>query len=105
MAVSASTNAEQNGGLRGGLTNLPGQTKNAMLQQSRLIIGVLIMLSIGVVVLNTVFTLDIIANSTGPFADIITTLSSVGGSALVLLVVGLLALVGNTIMNFWGGGF
>jgi hypothetical protein len=55
-------------------------------------------------VLNEVFGLSSISNSTGPFADVITSLETTGGAALGLLVIGLLVVGANRVMGFFGGG-
>lgn len=56
--------------------------------------------AIAVVVLNTIFGIEAIANSSGPFADVITTVETIGGSALTLVVVGFLALGGAVAMRY-----
>jgi len=77
-----------------------------IMQQLRLIAGAMIGISVLVIVLNTVFGMDAIANSTGPFSNVIDSLQSTGGAALGLLVVGLLVVSANAVMSFFGrGGF
>ena len=57
-----------------------------------------------VVVLSEVFSLQSFNDSTGPFADVITSLETTGGAALGLLVIGLLVVGANRVMGFFGGG-
>ena len=78
-------------------------TANIM-QQVRLIAGAMIGISVLVIVLNEVFSLDSIANSSGPFSDVVNSLESTGGAALGLLVIGLLVVAANAIMGFFGRG-
>lgn len=61
-------------------------------------------ISVLVVVLNEIFTLDAITNSSGPFGDVIDQLTGIGGAALGLLVIGILVLGANRVMGFFGGG-
>jgi hypothetical protein len=70
----------------------------------RAIGGAMIGLAILVVVLNEVFSLETINNSSGSFSSVITSLESTGGAALGLLVIGLLVVAANRIMGFFGGG-
>lgn len=70
----------------------------------RAIGGAMIGLAILVVVLNEVFSLETINNSTGAFSGVIDSLKSTGGAALGLLVIGLLVVAANRIMGFFGGG-
>ena len=74
------------------------------MQQVRLIAGAMIGISVLVIVLNEVFSLDSIANSSGPFSDVVNSLESTGGAALGLLVIGLLVVAANAIMGFFGRG-
>ena len=70
----------------------------------RVIGGAMIGISVLVIVLNEVFAIDSIANSSGPFAGIIDSLESTGVAAMSLLVVGLLVAAANRVMGFFGGG-
>lgn len=70
----------------------------------RVIGGSMIGIAILVVVLNEVFALDQISNSTGAFSGVIDSLKSTGGAALGLLVIGLLVVGANRVMSFFGGG-
>jgi len=53
-----------------------------------------------VIVLNQLFTLDIIANTSGPFSSTIDTIENIGGGALTIVVVGFLVLAGAVAMSF-----
>lgn len=78
----------------------------SIMRQVRLIAGAMIGLSVLIIVLNEVFSLDQISNSSGPFSDVTDSLESTGGAALGLLVVGLLVVAANAVMSFFGrGGF
>ena len=63
-------------------------------------IGIAVM----VVVLNELFGLQAISNSSGPFSGITDQLSTIGVSAITLLVIGLLVVAANRIMGFFGRG-
>jgi len=69
----------------------------------RLIGGALIGISVLVVVLSEVFSLDQIQNASGSFGGIIDSLESTGVAALSLLVIGLLVVAANRVMGFFGG--
>lgn len=89
--------------------NIGNQTLDDMDQMSimgavRMIGGAMIGIAVLVVVLNEVFSLDSIANSSGPFSDVTDGLQSTGGAALSLLVIGLLVVGANRVMGFFGGG-
>lgn len=70
----------------------------------RLVGGAMIGIAVLVVVLNEVFSLEQIANSSGSFTDVIDSLKTTGGAALSLLVIGLLVAGANRVMGFFGGG-
>lgn len=53
-----------------------------------------------VVVLNEVFTINAINNSSGPFASVISTVENIGTSAITLAVIGFLILAGAMAMGF-----
>jgi len=76
----------------------------SIMQQVRLIAGAMIGISVLVIVLNEVFSLDSISNSSGPFSSIVDSLQSTGAAALGLLVIGLLVVAANAIMGFFGRG-
>lgn len=70
----------------------------------RLIGGAMIGLAVLVVVLNEVWSLDIIGNSSGNFTSVTESLENTGGAALGLLVIGLLVVAANYVMGFFGSG-
>lgn len=80
------------------------RARTASLQQgdggSKRVVKVLASIAIGVVILNQIFQIDSIANSSGPFAGVIDTLETVGSAALVLLVVGLVAYGGAIALSY-----
>ena len=76
-----------------------------IMQEVRLIGGAIITIAVIVLVLNEVLSVNAIANTTGPFSGVIDTLESTGGSALTLLVIGLLVVAAMAIMRFFNGNF
>ena len=70
----------------------------------RVIGGGMIGLAVLVVVLNEIFSIGSIADSSGPFAGVIDSLEGTGVAALSLLVIGFLVLAANRVMGFFGGG-
>lgn len=80
------------------------RARTARLEQgdggSKRVVKVLASIAIGVVILNQIFSIDSIANSSGPFAGVIDTLETVGSAALVLLVVGLVAYGGAIALSY-----
>ena len=80
-----------------------GLSTASIMQTVRLLGGALIGISVLVVVLNEVFSLDTIANGSGPFSGITDSLQSTGVAAMSLLVVGLLVVAANRVMGFFGG--
>lgn len=60
----------------------------------------LVTIGLVVVVLNEVFSIDSINNSTGPFSGVITTIESIGESALTLLAVAFIVLAGAVAMRY-----
>jgi len=81
-----------------------GFSQAKIMNTVRVIGGAMIGISVLVVVLNEVFSLDAISNSTGEFSGVIDQLINIGGAALGLLVIGILVLGANRVMNFFGGG-
>jgi hypothetical protein len=81
-----------------------GYSQAKIMQTVRVIGGAMIGISVLVVVLNEVFSLDAISNSTGEFSEVIDQLVNIGGAALGLLVIGILVLGANRVMGFFGGG-
>jgi len=86
------------------LSSRTGFAEAKIMQTVRVLGGAMIGISILVVVLNAVFGLDQISNSSGAFSGVIDSLESTGGAALGLLVIGLLVLAANQVMGFFGGG-
>jgi len=80
------------------------ESEAAMMDAVRMIGGTMIGLAVLVVVLNQVFGLDSINNSSGAFSGVISSLKNTGGAALGLLVIGLLVVGANYVMGFFGGG-
>jgi hypothetical protein len=81
-----------------------GMSQASIMNTVRVIGGAMIGIAVLVVVLNQVFALDSIANSSGPFSGISDQLVTVGSAAMGLLVIGLLVLGANRVMGFFGGG-
>jgi hypothetical protein len=86
------------------LSQSTGVSQARMMGAVRAIGGAMIGIAILAVVLSEVFTLDAIANDTGPFSSTVDSLESTGGAALGLLVIGLLVVAANQVMGFFGGG-
>jgi len=70
----------------------------------RVIGGAMIGIAVLVVVLNEIFSIESISNTSGPFGGVVDSLESTGVAALSLLVVGLLVAAANRVMGFFGGG-
>jgi uncharacterized membrane protein YesL len=87
-----------------GVSRKLGVSTPQMMDVVRVLGGAMIGIAILVVVLNEVFALDQINNSSGAFSGVIDSLKSTGGAALGLLVIGLLVLGANRVMAFFGGG-
>jgi len=68
------------------------------------IIGAAFAFVIGIIMLNFLFSLDIVGNSSGPFADQLSTVQQVIGAAIVLAVLGILALAGFYARRMLDGG-
>lgn len=58
---------------------------------------------IGIIMLNFLFGLDLVNNSSGPFANQLDTIEQVIGAALILGVLGILALAGFYARSMLGG--
>jgi hypothetical protein len=58
---------------------------------------------IGVIMLNFLFGIDLVANSSGPFSSQLTTIEEVIGAAIVLGALGILALAGYYARSMMGG--
>ena len=92
---------------QGAVNNLQSRTgfsEAHIMDVVRVLGGAMIGIAILVVVLNEVFALDSIANSSGPFSGITDRLTSTGVAAIGLLVIGLLVVAANRVMGFFGGG-
>jgi len=81
-----------------------GMSHGNIMGTVRVIGGAMIGIAVLVVVLNEVFALNSVSNSSGPFSDVITQLQNIGGAALGLIVIGLLVAGANRVMGFFGGG-
>lgn len=86
------------------LAGRTGYTEAAIMNTVRVIGGAMIGISVLVVVLNQVFALDAISNSSGAFSGVIDSLETTGAAGLGLLVIGILVLAANRVMGFFGGG-
>lgn len=86
------------------LSSSTGFATASIMNTVRVIGGAMIGISVLVVVLNEVFSLDAISNSSGEFSGVIDQLVNIGGAALGLLVIGILVLGANRVMGFFGGG-
>jgi len=53
-----------------------------------------------VIVLNELFTLEIVNNTSGPFSSTMATIENIGGGALTIVVLGFLVLAGAVAMSF-----
>jgi hypothetical protein len=80
-----------------------GLAQAEIMRTVRVIGGAMIGIAVLVVVLNEVFSINSIANSSGPFSGITDSLTTTGVAAMSLLVVGLLVAAANRIMGFFGG--
>jgi hypothetical protein len=105
MASTATTPAVQRGSSAvDELSARTGLSNAFIMDVVRVIGGAMIGIAILVVVLNEVFALDSIANSSGPFSGITDRLTGTGVAAIGLLVIGLLVVSANRVMGFFGGG-
>jgi len=81
-----------------------GLSQASIMGAVRVIGGGMIGIAVLVIVLNEMFSLQSISNTSGPFTSVIDSLETTGGAALGLLVIGFLVLAANRIMGFFGGG-
>ena len=86
------------------LANRTGASSASIMGTVRVIGGAMIGLAVLVLVLNEVFSINSIGNTTGPFSGIVDSLETTGSAALGLLVIGLLVAAANQVMGFFGGG-
>jgi len=104
MAANSQTALNVGQGAVDELESRTGFSQAMIMRTVRTLGGALIGISVLVVVLNEVFALDAIANSSGQFSGVIDQLTSIGGASLGLLVIGILVLAANRVMGFFGGG-
>jgi hypothetical protein len=71
-----------------------------IMQAVKMIGGAVVGIAVIVLVVNQILTVDAIANTTGPFTDVINSLETTGVAAMVLLVVGLLVVAASYIMQY-----
>jgi hypothetical protein len=69
------------------------------------IAGGIIAVTVVAIVLNQLFTLQIVNTTSGPFSGLLTTVESVGTGALTLVVLGFLAAAGGAAIAMFRGGF
>jgi len=67
--------------------------------------GIVISLAVVTLVLNQLFTLSIIQNTSGPFSGLIDSVENIGSAALTLLVLGALAAAAGVVLRMFRGGF
>jgi hypothetical protein len=67
--------------------------------------GGVITVAVVAIVLNQLFTLGIVNNTTGPFSGLIDSTENIGSSALVLVVVGFLAAGAAVTLQMFRGRF
>lgn len=67
--------------------------------------GGIMTIAVVAIVLNELFSLQIVNNSSGPFADLITQVQNVGTAALTLIVLGFLAAAAGAVLSMFRGGF
>jgi hypothetical protein len=68
------------------------------------IVGGIFAVALGLIMLNELLTLSIVDNSTGPFSSVFDTLESVGGAAMIFIVLGFLAAAGGVAVRMFRGG-
>jgi hypothetical protein len=69
------------------------------------IAGGVMAIAIVAIVLNELFTLDLVSNTSGPFSGLINSVENVGTAALTLVVLGFLAAAGGAVLTMFRGGF
>lgn len=69
------------------------------------IAGGVMAIAIVAIVLNELFTLSLVNNTTGPFSGLINSVENVGTAALTLVVLGFLAAAGGAVLTMFRGGF
>jgi len=84
--------------------NERGLSAAGIMRTVRIVGGAMIGIAVLTVVLDEVFSINSISNSSGPFSGVTDSLQSTGVAALSLLVIGLLVAAANRVMGFFGGG-
>lgn len=69
------------------------------------IAGGVMSVAVVAIVLNELFTLDIVNSSTGPFSSLLTQVENIGTAALGLVVLGFLAAAAGLVLTQFRGGF
>jgi len=69
------------------------------------IVGGVFAVVLGLIMLNELMTLSIVNQSSGPFASIFDTVESVGGAAIIFIVLGFLAAAGGVAVRMFRGGY
>jgi hypothetical protein len=78
--------------------------KLGVVQEARVLGGAVITVTLVLIVLNVIMGLDIVANATGPYADVMTDVTSISGAAFSVLVVGFIVVAANAVLNYFGRG-
>lgn len=86
-----------------GASNAAGRRMSATSGLMDRIIGGGFAFVIGIIMLNFLFGLELVNNSSGPFASQLDTIQQVIGAALILGVLGILALAGYYARSMLGG--
>jgi hypothetical protein len=79
-------------------------SKLGVVQEARVLGGAVITVTLVLIVLNVIMGLDIVQNATGPYADIMTDVTSISGAAFSVLVVGFIVVAANAVLNYFGRG-
>lgn len=69
------------------------------------IAGGVMAIAIVAIVLNELFSLSLVSNTSGPFSGLIDSVENVGTAALTLVVLGFLAAAGGAVLTMFRGGF
>lgn len=75
-------------------------TTNLEQANGKRVVKVLASVGIGVVILNEIFTIEALNNTSGPFSGVVDTIGTTGVAALTLIVVGLIAYAGAVAMGY-----
>jgi hypothetical protein len=79
-------------------------TTLGVVQEARVLGGAVITVTLVLIVLNVIMGLDIVQNATGPYANIMTDVTSISGAAFSVLVVGFIVVAANAVLNYFGRG-